>query len=78
MMRYEDLEKAQAERVAKDAAKEIKRAEKEVKKAEKEAEEAMKGKRKHIRKCKCPTAVCALEPKAKLSQIGKVSEPVCL
>ncbi|KAK3064923.1 hypothetical protein LTS18_002467 [Coniosporium uncinatum] len=42
VMSYEDLEKAKAERAAKDTAKEVKRAEKEAKRAEKEAKRAGK------------------------------------
>jgi hypothetical protein len=79
VMSYEDLEKAKAQRVAKEAAKEAKKAEKEVKKAEREAkkadkeaekaakkaEEATTGKRTHGRKRKSTVAVDAPERVAK-------------
>jgi DDE superfamily endonuclease len=52
VMSYEDLEKAKAERVAKEIAKVIKKAEKEAKKAAKEAKEATAGKNTRGRKRK--------------------------
>ena len=73
VMSYEDLEKAKAERAAKDAAKEAKKAEREAKKAEKEAKKAAKeaedataGKSTRGRKRKSPVEVDASEPKAKV------------
>jgi sRNA-binding protein len=80
VMSYEDLEKAKAERAAKEAQKaereakkakrEAKRAEKEAKKAAKEAEEATAGKSTRGRKRKSPAAADAPEPKAKVSRMS--------
>ena len=80
-MSYEDLEKAKAERAAKEAVKEVRKAEKEVKKADKEvkkaakeAEVAIAGKTKRGRKRKSPAD--APEPQAKVARMSEASEPV--
>jgi hypothetical protein len=69
-MSYEDLQKAKAERVAKETSKIIKKAEKEAKKVAKEAKEATASKNTRGRKRK--SAADAPQPQA----LSKVSEPV--
>ena len=90
VMSYEDLEKAKAERVAKEAAKVAKKAKKEVKKAKreakkaekqaeraaKEAEEATTDKRTRGRKRKSPVLADAPGPMTKMPRISEVSGPV--
>ena len=80
VMSYEDLEKARAERAAKEAAKEAKKAEREAKKAAKEvkkaasatpaAEEATTGKGQRGRKRKNLGEADAPEPKAKVARMS--------
>lgn len=67
-MSYEDLEKAKAERTAKETAKEAKKAKREAKEAVKEAEEATAGKSTRGRKRKSPAEADAPEPKAKVAR----------
>lgn len=92
VMSYKDLEKAKAERAAKETAKEtkkaeravkkaireVKNAEKEVKKAAREAEQATTGKGTHSRKRERPAVEDAPKPKAKVRQMSEVSELVGL
>ena len=89
-MSYEDLEKAKAERAAKETAKEAKEAEKAVKKALREANNAEKeakkaadevegaitGKSTRGQKRKRPAAVDAPEPKALVPRGSEALEPV--
>jgi hypothetical protein len=90
VMSYEDLEKAKAERAAKETAKEAKKAEravkkavreaknaeKETKKAAREAEQATTGKSTRGRKRKRSEVEDVPEPKAKVARMSEVSEPV--
>jgi hypothetical protein len=69
-MSYEDLEKAKAERAAKETAKEAKKAEREARKAAKEAKEETPGKSIRGRKRKSPADADMPEPKAKVAQIS--------
>ncbi len=79
-MSYEDLEKARADRAAKEIAKEAKKAARDAKKAANEAKkvailEAKKtsaDKSKRGRKRKSPTVVYAPEPKARLTQMNGI------
>jgi hypothetical protein len=82
VMSYEDLEKARAERAAKEAAKEVKRAQKEAKEAAKEAkifasatleaEENTAGRKKRGWKRKTTTSRAdAPKPKAKVARISE-------
>ncbi|MCJ1312723.1 hypothetical protein MMC25_006399 [Agyrium rufum] len=71
VMSYKDLERAKAERAK--VLREASNAEKEAKKAADEAEEVTTGKRCG-RELKPAAAVDALEPKAKVQQMSKVSE----
>jgi sRNA-binding protein len=75
VMSYEDLEKAKAERVAKETAKEVRKAKKEAKKAAKEAKEATTGK-STTRGRKRNSPVDAPEPQAKVACMSEASEPV--
>jgi hypothetical protein len=63
VMSYEELEKAKAERAAKQTAKEARKAKREAKKAAKEAEEATLGKSTRGRKRKSSAEADAPEPK---------------
>ena len=80
LMSYEDLERTQTERAAKEAAKQAKRveqeakkAEKEAKKAAKEAEEAIAGNNTRGRKCKtAATEADTPEPTAKAARTGNI------
>ena len=91
MISYEGLEKARAERAAKDAAKETakeakkaeretKKAEKEAKKAAKEVEKATAGKEKlrrsKITQRKSPGKAGTPEPKAKLARMSEAQAEV--
>jgi hypothetical protein len=85
-MSYEDLEKAKAERAAKETAKEAKKAEKEVKKAKSEAkkvekeakkaarevEQASTGKSTRDRKRKSSAEADAMEPKDKVARMSEI------
>ena len=77
---YKGLEKARAERAAKEAAKEAKKAKKEAKKAAKEVEEATTGKKKlrwsKITQRKSPEKSGTPEPKAKLARMSEAQAEV--
>ena len=80
VMSYEGLEKARAERAAKEAAKEAKKAEREAKKAAKEVEEATAGKKKlrrsRVTQRKSPEEAGAPEPNAKGARMSEAQVEV--